>query len=98
MQEIKTFVNIPKPLNNKINAYSKNVLKGRHKAVFLAELLQIGMDAIESQTFNFAEYLVNNIESVNQNNVKDIMEKLIDNQDFEDMLKISVEAVLKGEN
>ena len=97
-QEIKTFVNIPKPLNDKINAYSKNILKGRHKGVVLAELLKIAMDSIENQTFNFEQYLIHNIDGVNQDNVKDIIETLIDNQAFEDMLKVSVEAVLQKDS
>ena len=94
----QAYVEIPKPLNDRINSYCKNILKGRHKAVFLAELRQIGMDAIENQTFNFEQYLINNIEGVNKSNVKDIIETLIDNQAFEDMLKVSVETVLENNN
>ena len=48
--------------------------------------------------FSFEKYLINNIEGVNQSNVKDIIEALIDNQAFEDMLKVSVETVLQNKN
>ena len=94
----QAYVEIPKPLNDRINAYSKNILKGRHKGVFLAELLKIAMDSIENQTFNFEQYLIHNIDGVNQDNVKDIIETLIDNQAFKDMLKVSVETVLQKDS
>ena len=94
----QAYVAIPKELNDKINAYSKNILKGRHKGVFLAELLQIGMDTIESPRFNFEQYLINNIDGVNQSNVQNIIEALIDNEAFEDMLKVSVETVLQKDS
>ena len=94
----QAYVEIPKPLNDKINAYSKNILKGRRKAVFLAELLQIGMDAIESPRFNFEQYLINNIDGVNKSNVQNIIQTLIDNEAFEDTLKVSVETVLQNKN
>ena len=94
----QAYVEIPKPLNDRINSYCKNILKGRHKGVFLAELLKIAMDSIENQTFNFEQYLIHNIDGVNQDNVKDIIETLIDNQAFKDMLKVSVETVLQKDS
>ena len=48
--------------------------------------------------FSFEKYLINNIDGVNQDNVKDIIETLIDNKAFEDMLKVSVETVLENNN
>ena len=48
--------------------------------------------------FSFEKYLINNIDGVNQDNVKDIIETLIDNQAFEDMLKVSVETVLQKDS
>ncbi len=48
-------------------------------------------------TLSFEQYLINNIDGVNQSNVQYIIEALINDKNFENILKVSV-AILQKKN